>query len=204
MATQASDSVVHRETNYKLARRAGAGLLNVFAALGYRPQGICTACDAGYLAEYSVMDRRLFLSGLRVEPPGEFYAPNHVGELPEPFGAPGNRGGLLGVFYYEGLSEPMDFTGGLILGDGFIRDLYFHGGSHPAWKYTQVLELIFDSDVLVEEYDRSASMADYRSQHERYWKTKWAPGKSPEFDLLADMYADCFLLDYSLRRRRQG
>lgn len=201
MTAQASDTVVHRDAEFKLAHSTGSGLVNVFAALGYRPHPTCTACYAGYIAGYSIIDGRLFLSSLSVAPPDEFCDPNYVGELPKLFGVSGVLGGFLGA-EYEGLSEPLPFTGGLILGNGFISDLYAHSGSHPAWKYGRVYEIIFDSGQVIEEHDRSASMADYRTKHEHYWKTEWIPSNPPDFDLLADMVADCFALDYGLRRRR--
>ena len=216
MTAQASDTVIYRDRDYKLAHDAGTGLLNVFAALGYRPHPTSTACYAGYIAGYSIIDGWLFLSNLEVGLPDEFYDPNYVGEPPKLFGVSPDLGGFFGA-NYEGLSEPMPFTGGLILGNGFIWDLYEHSGSHPAWKYERVYEVIFDSGQVVEEHDRSASMAEHRTNKDEY-RRKWRierPFESldtPEVMLadinalqadIADMYADCFSLDYGLRQRRR-
>ena len=56
----------------------------------------------------------------------------------------------------------MEYTGGLLIADGFIQDLYVHMGFHPAWKYTNVVELVFETGVLQNEFDRSERMAEIR------------------------------------------
>jgi hypothetical protein len=63
---------------------------------------------------------------------------------------------------YHDIGLPLRFTGGLLLGKGFIRSLYEHMGFHPAWKYEKVIELIFSGGVLAAAYDRSAEMAEIR------------------------------------------
>jgi hypothetical protein len=55
------------------------------------------------------------------------------------------------------------FTGGLLLGAGFIRELYVHMGHQPAWKYTEVLELTFDDGRLTLVHDRSELMGQRRA-----------------------------------------
>lgn len=47
---------------------------------------------------------------------------------------------------YEFKDVPL--SGGLLLGEGFIQELYVHMGFHPAWKYLHVIELIFEGGQL--------------------------------------------------------
>jgi hypothetical protein len=65
-------------------------------------------------------------------------------------------------FVYAPLEVPVSFTGGLLLGRDFIRDLYVHMGFHPGWKYREVHELVFEQGRLREAFDRSAAMEAIR------------------------------------------
>jgi hypothetical protein len=64
---------------------------------------------------------------------------------------------------WRDLDHPVPFSGGLLVGDGFIEDLYVHMGFHPAWKFTHVRELIFDAGQLKELRRLDAEMAQFRS-----------------------------------------
>ena len=63
---------------------------------------------------------------------------------------------------YLKIGLPLPFSGGLLLGDGFIQELYEHMGFHPAWKFQKVIELIFTEGRLTAARDRSAKMAEIR------------------------------------------
>lgn len=58
----------------------------------------------------------------------------------------------------------MPFTGGLLLAQDFIRELYVHMGFHPPWKYRVVHELSFTDGRLTAERDRSAAMEEIRQR----------------------------------------
>src|SRR6185369_6985257 len=75
-------------------------------------------------------------------------------------------GKKLGFFssFYEDLDYHLEYSGGLLLADGFIRELYVHMGFHPAWKYEHVVELVFEGGILRAEHDRSARVAEIRRQ----------------------------------------
>jgi hypothetical protein len=91
---------------------------------------------------------------------------------------------------YHDLGLPLPFTGGLLLGDGFIRELYEHMGFHPAWKFRKVIELIFADGILTAAHDRSAEMAKIREA-----KTESGKPKSKRFNSPVDMVGwieDCF------------
>ena len=58
----------------------------------------------------------------------------------------------------------MGFTGGLLVGKGFISRLYVHMGFHPAWKYETVHESTFCGGKLSERRDLSEAMASLWDQ----------------------------------------
>ncbi len=64
--------------------------------------------------------------------------------------------------HYEGINYHLEYTGGLLIADGFIKELYVHMGFHPAWKYETVIELIFDTGIMIQEFDRSQRIAEIR------------------------------------------
>jgi hypothetical protein len=65
-------------------------------------------------------------------------------------------------FVVDGLQEAVLFTGGLLLGDDFIVELYVNLGFHPAYTFRVVHELVFSSGRLIEEHDRSTHVAELR------------------------------------------
>jgi hypothetical protein len=50
----------------------------------------------------------------------------------------------------------------LLLGQGFISELYEHMGFHLAWKFEKVIELVLAAGVLIASHDRSVEMGKIR------------------------------------------
>lgn len=71
-----------------------------------------------------------------------------------------DSGAFSNQYYDVGL--PMPFSGGLLICDGFILELYTHMGFHPAWKYEEVKELLFRDGLLTQIRDRSDEMKNMR------------------------------------------
>ena len=91
---------------------------------------------------------------------------------------------------YHDIGLPLPFTGGLLLGDGFIQELYEHMGFHPAWKFRKVIELVFADGILTATHDRSYDMARVRAIN-----TPDGKPKSKRFNSPVDMVGwieDCF------------
>jgi hypothetical protein len=153
MTAQIPDTVVYRgQGNHALVGISGSGLFDP-SEHGLRVGMISTACWRGFLCEYTVEDGQLFLTVLELgmaEPPTELFGA-HV------------RRGRAAVYRPIRVRQP--FTGGLLLGDGFIHELYVHMGHQPAWKYTTVLELTFDDGQLTAVHDRSELMARRRATY---------------------------------------
>jgi hypothetical protein len=157
MTAQFSDAVVYRGKDYAIAGTNGRGLFDP-QEHGMRPVGRCTACWRGFVCSYRVDGGRLLLDRLAI---------CLDGAAPKLFGVEQKEeGGEIRLFdaVYEGLNHPVPYTGGLLLARDFINELYVHMGFHPAWKYREVHELIFESGALKRETDRSAEIAEFRRE----------------------------------------
>jgi len=128
-----------------------------------------TACHRGYVCTYAVSNdgslvlRELHINlDLRAAIPGV----SHLVPIPPPelFGtkpiAQGRRADF--EWCYKDMSGPAPYTGGLLIAADFIDELYAHMGFHPAWKYREVHELLFDQGRLLSASDVSAEMAELR------------------------------------------
>jgi hypothetical protein len=165
MTAQINDGFTYRGRDYSLAGISEGELFDV-SLLGLEPVPSCTACWRGYQAIFAVAKSRLVLDTLRVSLPE-----SAAGETPSPLGPEINgvrphgrakKGFDFFNNHYVGLNYHLEYTGGLLLADGFIDQLYVHMGFHPAWKYERVIELIFEGGLLTAEHDRSERMAEIR------------------------------------------
>jgi hypothetical protein len=87
----------------------------------------------------------------------------------------------------------MDFTGGILIAQGFIQQLYVHMGFHPAWKYETVYELTFSQGNVLEIKDISAGMADLRNKMTRQ---PLAPDAGASKQEIENWIASTFKRDY--------
>jgi hypothetical protein len=168
MTAQMGDVFVYRGENFELAGISEGELFDP-SILGLEPVGVCSACWRGYVAHFAVAHFRLVLDALDINLYDKGAGPREFKRLAGPAingVSPIELSGKMKLFNnrYERLDYHLEYTGGLLLADGFIRELYVHMGFHPAWKYERVLELIFEGGVLKHEHDRSAAMADIRQR----------------------------------------
>jgi len=165
MTAQINDTFRYRKHEYAVAGISEGELFDP-SLLDLKPAATCTACWRGYQAVFALSGPRLVLAALHVNlfKPGERWE-REEGPLINGV-KPGDRRGEHDWFnnHYEGLNYHLEYTGGLLLADGFIPELYVHMGFHPAWKYEQVVELVFDAGTLKQEFDRSAQMAEIRQR----------------------------------------
>lgn len=164
MTAQINDRFRHRGSEYSLAGISEGELLDP-SILDLKPAMASTACWRGYRAIFAVLDSRLVLETLHVNllegERKEFrrvQGPTINGVIPT-----GSREEF-DIFnnHYEGVNYHLEYSGGLLIADGFIRDLYVHMGFHPPWKYETVIELVFENGSLRNEFDRSERMAEVR------------------------------------------
>lgn len=166
MTAQMNDTFRFRKHEYAVAGISEGELFDP-SLLDLEPVGTCSACWRGYHAVFAVLDSRLVLDTLRVNllcrTEGKagydrVEGPVINGVVP----TPPKRGLSFFNNDYVGLKYHLEYSGGLLLAEGFIESLYVHMGFHPAWKYKTVIELVFEAGVLKQEYDRSERMAEIR------------------------------------------
>jgi hypothetical protein len=107
-----------------------------------------------------------------------------------PLPAAGRNGPFSFSDNYHDIGLPLQFNGGVLLGDDFIRELYEHMGFHPAWKFRKVIELIFADGILTAVHDRSADMERIREAKAKSGKPKYKRFNSPVD--MAGWIEDCF------------
>lgn len=170
MTAQIDDTLVLRGSRRAIAGQSGTGLFDP-ASLGLQPSAPCTACWRGYQAVFGLEGNRLVLEklhvNLAVDGGGTSRLPGPPINGVHPTPAEGEHDWF--NHHYAAVALPVGYSGGLLVADGFIRELYVHSGIHPAWKYRQVTELLFDNGVLTAERDRSALMADTRQRFTGRW-----------------------------------
>jgi len=193
MTAQASDSVWYRDREFSITGVNGTGLYEP-SQHDIEPFGISTACWRGFICDYALDDDQLVLRTLFVgldKAASERARTGHgttiAGVLPEwaeYFG-----------WKYTPLNVPVSFTGGLLIGDGFITELYVHMGFHPAWKFSHVYELMFEAGRLRASHDRSQQMAEFRAQ---MTDSDLQPPAGASKEEIHQWVEQTFSLDYSL------
>jgi hypothetical protein len=162
MTAQMNDSFRFQEHDYSIAGISEGELFDpTLLALAPGSGGVCTACYRGYLATFAVKQDRLVLDQLRIN----LEDPDLGGPAPPLVnGKSASRPDEEFFFNFEylDLDYHLEYSGGVLLADGFIEELYVHMGFHPAWKYTTVKELTFEHGQLRQVKDVSATMAEFR------------------------------------------
>ncbi|MDO5293417.1 MAG: hypothetical protein Q4F05_11780 [bacterium] len=153
MTAQQPDSYFYQSEKYSYIASKGKHISATFhpGDYGITPASICTNCYAGYFCEFQVLHGKLLLQTLQINSKENKY-PAINGVLPL---LPNDAPGYQGYHVYENLTLPMDYTGSLILGKGFLNKYYIHTGFQHAWSYKNVIELIFKDGQLVEQHDYS-------------------------------------------------
>lgn len=209
MTAQISDTVLYHKKSCAIAGINGSGLFDP-VQYGIKPAMISTACWRGYYCTYEVADTSLFLTQLNIglseadrDKAEQGDGLKLLGKIPtrhNKFGHPIDlknnktmRNWEFSYFRVDSLRELIPFTGGLLLGDDFIREMYVHMGFHPAYKFRNVYELVFDHGQLVEEHDRSSQMAQFR---EMLSPDTLKPGVSASGNEIKQWLKQCFSLEY--------
>ena len=196
MTAQVSDVVKYRGEEMSLVAFS-AGEPFAPTEHGYRPVMASTACYRGYVCEYEVAGDQLLLSKLNISHQGGNVPASARLRPPALNGveAETSKSSHFGHWVFKQIDLPLSYTGGLIVARGFIRPLYVHMGFHPAWKYEEVHELLFDSGTLVGEGNQSERMAELRA--------RMTAGQASRGELssgeVATWIAESFSRDYTRR-----
>ena len=93
---------------------------------------------------------------------------------------------------YMGLNYPLEYTGGLLLAYGFIREFYVHMGFQKPWTYERVLELIFEEGMLSRELDLSGRMAEVRQLIREALRKKGSNDEEPRYEEMIEFVVRSF------------
>ena len=163
MTMQIDDLFRYRDIEYSVSGISEGELFDP-SLLGMKPAGTCSACWRGYQAVFAIVDSRLVLDTLHMNllAIGEGYIRQEGPPINgvSPTGPNGENDWFNN--HYAALRYHLDYTGGLLLADGFNEDLYVYPSYNPVWEYTNVIELVFENGVLRHEFDRSERMAEIR------------------------------------------
>jgi hypothetical protein len=165
MTAQIHDRFQFRGEDFALAGISEGGLFDP-SLLDLQPIGNCTACYRGYVATFTIADSRLVLDAMSVSLGSATIEENgRLGPLVNGMFARGPKEEHDSFsHHYRGLNYHLEYTGGVLLADDFINELYVHMGFHPAWKDKRVVELVFDGGILRQSTDRSEQMAEIRER----------------------------------------
>jgi len=161
MTHQVEDIVLYQNKQFVLSA-VDEGELFSPSIFNLRLEPTSTATRRGYHATYAIADQFLVLQDLRVQQTGRLLSICGV----DASDAPPSGDPIVDICFdrcYVNLNCKLPYTGRLLIGMGLIGDLYWNMGFHPAWKYEIVLELQFESGLLIREINRSEEMKGIRN-----------------------------------------
>jgi hypothetical protein len=191
MTAQFSDSVSYSRKWYSLTGYNGKGLFDP-TVYGMKTRATSSACWRGFVCEYRIKRRALWLDTLRVGldvPAGDL-----LGIKPD------EPDSLFDAIYRR-MNYKVPYTGGLLLARGFIRELYVHMGFHPAWKFEEVHELIFAKGDLIHGVDCSEEIAGVR---ERMLDRPLKPAARANRSEIENWIKQCFTQEYQIGALHQS
>lgn len=160
MTAQIPDRLAFGEITYSLVDANGGPLFEPMDN-GVYPVMFSTACVRGYSCTYEIVAKHLVLRALLLGSTSRVRGePIHAGVAL--FGTLPDLDEPRGVYRFMGLDVPVPFTGGLLLGHGFIREFAVRVGFQPARSYRTVLELLVDEGRLRDWHERSELVEQLR------------------------------------------
>jgi hypothetical protein len=153
MTAQINDTFMFRNESYNIAAMKGERLLTP-QDFGMVPGAMHTACWRGYYCTYAIDQNNFYLSTMTLRAQGGQY------QLIE--GVSHKMVNNNGV--YEGLRVRVPFTGRMLLGKDFIREMYVHMGFQRPISYRTVFEVGLKDGTILFEADRSQQIAEMRNR----------------------------------------
>ena len=184
MTAQMPDSFLLQDKKYSIAGVNGVGLY-VPQEHNLEPLPRITSCWRGYVCTYKSPEDKLVLDTLQV----------NLGRAGPPIEGvePVFSNSCLFDNTYKEMDLPVNFTGGLLVADGFVHDLYVHMGFHPAWKYETVFELVVSQGRVLETSDVSREMSELRTKLKRQ---PLEPGQDASSQDVSEWIASTFRRSY--------
>ncbi|MBP0006373.1 MAG: hypothetical protein J7642_22085 [Cyanobacteria bacterium SBC] len=212
MTAQISDRIIYNHRKFYIAIANGHGLFNP-ADHNIHPVSLSTACYRGFHCTYTIIDDSLYLHevclGLNkknAKLAKLCQGPLLFGQLPtQQEIQKKNYNFMLSEWKYQWppssdsidrLMASIEFTGGLLIADDFIREMYVHIGFHSIYKYRTVCELIFERGHLVKAIDCTSKIAELHQIIED--REKCLNLRKSQKEAL-DFLNQCFTLDYKIK-----
>lgn len=194
MTAQVADSFIYQDSPFHLVAYSNGELFHP-EQYGYRPFPASTACWRGYCCEYTLVNEQLVLNQLHINHGDVDASLTQQKPPPDLYGtaAAVSSQAHIGKWLFDAVGLPLDYTGGLVIGEGFIRSLYVHMGFNPAWKYETVHELVFESGQLIQQSDLSNKMAEVR---EKLAKIPPEVNSDSSTEQIESWINNCFRRDY--------
>lgn len=134
--------------------------------LGIKPQAPHSACWRGYVATFSIYENKLVLKDLDTNVEDENTHPVSInGTVPIKYNTSDNIEDYWDWRYRE-INMPMNYSGNILITEGFIRERYIHMGFQSPLSYSKVIELSFDKGKYVSSKDISEIIARLRDSIE--------------------------------------
>lgn len=191
MTAQLSDTLLYGDEEYSICGVNGEGLFDP-AHENIEAVAWETDCWKGFLCTYKILPNELLLFDLNVGLGLETETIIRHGQAPKIHGVYPSCSGESSVAEYRHLNLKIPFTGGLLLGKNFLWELYVHMGFHPAYKYQNVLEILFEEGNVIKVRDCSEKMAEIRRRGAE--KTRHSDGDT--MHELVSWIERCFDMSY--------
>lgn len=163
MTAQIHDSILLDDRKFSIVGLNGEELFKP-ADFHLQPRMSITSCWRGFVCEYKVEADKLLLNTVQVNLHAQ-------GPLINKIAPTFSKATFDNV--YNHLSLPINFTGEILAGDQFIRELYVHMGFQPAWKFETVHQLTISQGSVLDRKDISQEMQQVREAMTRSSKEDW-------------------------------
>lgn len=150
MTAQMGDTFKYKDNEYSIVAISNPIEFDP-KAYGITPEGICSACWAGYWCEYRISQEGIVLQNIFINSKDGTYPPINGVEVnveKQPFE-------YMGHHLYRDVSLQMNYSGRIVVGKGFLQEYYVHMGYQRAWAYETLLEFVFEEGNLVNCLDHS-------------------------------------------------
>lgn len=159
MTTQATDSLAYAGDDWSIEGSVGHGMFRL-KDHGIEGNMSATSCYRGYIAAYRLADEDKILRLAEVTLTHDFKWEG--GDTPPLFGAVLQKHHVGGWPIYLNLSQPVHFSGGLLIATDYRREWRDLNAAYPALGFAIVHELLFHDGVLQTAADRSAEFRALR------------------------------------------
>lgn len=126
---------------------------------GITPIATSSANYRGYFCDYAIKEGALILEELFVgQDENNIPTFNGVTAIKNRFYR------INHIFEYKDVGLPVNYSGGIIIGNDFIEEFYVHMGFHRAHCYKYVKEIIFENGNVIKVIDHSEKMEKVREK----------------------------------------